>query len=157
MPRLAPLLLAASALVWVAILVATPLALAHGYVTAPAIIYEACGLICHQRPERSFHLLGIQLPVCARCLGLYASGAIGAVAACGLVGERTIAGDARVTLGLAAIPTAITLVCEWAGVWYPSGAVRALAAMPLGLAGAWVLVASLASTARPAAQVRYHS
>jgi len=60
-------------------------------------------------------------------------------------------------LAAAAIPTAVTLICEWAGVWYPSGATRAVAAIPLGFVGAWVLVASLAPAARPAAQVRYHS
>ena len=33
--------------------------------------------ICHQRPERSFAIAGIQMPVCARCSGLYVSGALG--------------------------------------------------------------------------------
>ncbi len=140
------------------ILVLTPVALAHGYGSFPAIVYQAGALICHQRPERSFHLLGIQLPVCARCFGLYASGAIGAVVACGL-GRRnlTLVPDPRVPLAVAAMPTAITLLCEWAGLWYPSGATRAIAAIPLGVAGAMVLVATLTPPARPAAQVRYHS
>jgi uncharacterized membrane protein len=151
------MILAACALAWVAILLATPVALAHGYLTVPAIVYQAGALICHQRPERSFHLLGIQLPVCARCFGLYASGAAGAVAACGLVGGRRVVPDARVMLPVAALPTAVTLVSEWLGVWYPGGAARAIAAIPLGLAGAWVLVAGLAPAVEPAAQVRYHS
>ncbi len=29
------------------------------------------GRICHQRPERSFFVNGSQLPICARCIGLY--------------------------------------------------------------------------------------
>ena len=41
----------------------------------------AAGRVCHQRPERSFHVAGVQLPVCARCTGLYVSGAAGALAA----------------------------------------------------------------------------
>ena len=156
-PRGAPVILATCALAWTAILLLTPVALAHGYVTFPALVYQAGALICHQRPERSFHLLGIQLPVCARCIGLYASGAIGAVAACALVNGRRAMPDARVMLAAAAVPTAVTLLCEWTGLWYPSGAARAVAAIPLGLAGAWVLVASLAPAVQPAAQVRYHS
>jgi uncharacterized membrane protein len=44
-----------------------------------AIIYAAGGLICHQRPERSFFLDGHQFPVCARCTGLYLSGAAGII------------------------------------------------------------------------------
>ena len=28
-------------------------------------------LICHRKPERSFHIKGHQFPVCARCTGFY--------------------------------------------------------------------------------------
>jgi len=162
-PRPAALVLAVGALLWVAILVATPVALAHGYVTAPALIYQACALICNQRPERSFHLAGLQLPVCARCLGLYASGAFGAVVAC--VGADRADGDSatrdtRWALAIAAAPTALTLGCEWIGLWYPSGAARALAAIPLGAVAGWVVVRSLANgpaAVRHSGQVRYHS
>ena len=42
-----------------------------------AVIFAVGAVICHQRPERSFFLDGHQLPVCARCTGLYLSGAIG--------------------------------------------------------------------------------
>jgi len=162
-PRLSQPILALSALLWAAILLATPIALAHGYATAPALIYQACALICHQRPERSFHLSGVQLPVCARCFGLYASGAIGALTAC-IVAERWRgdgrAEDARWALAIAAVPTALTLGCEWIGLWYPSGAARALAAIPLGAVAGWVLVRTLATgptAVRTSGQVRYHS
>ena len=37
------------------------------------IIYNACGYICHQRPERSFIVCGTPLPLCARCIGIYAA------------------------------------------------------------------------------------
>ena len=47
---------------------------------AAAAVYAAGSLVCHQRPERSFHLAGAQLPVCARCLGLYVGGFVGAIA-----------------------------------------------------------------------------
>ena len=30
-------------------------------------------LICHRKPERSFHINGYQFPVCARCTGFYIS------------------------------------------------------------------------------------
>lgn len=33
-------------------------------------------LICHRKPERSFHFRGHQFPVCARCTGYYLSMAI---------------------------------------------------------------------------------
>jgi hypothetical protein len=79
-----------AATAWIVALLAAPVAAAlpapsivgHGFAL---VIYAAGSLICHQRPERSFHLLGVQLPVCARCLGIYASAA---VAAC-LLAMRT--------------------------------------------------------------------
>ena len=163
MPRFAALLLAGCAVLWVAVLVATPVAFAHGYVVGPALVYEACGLVCHQRPERSFHLAGVQLPVCARCLGLYASGALGAAVACAAADrsrEIRPVGDTRWALAIASIPTALTLLSEWSGLWYPSGAARAFAALPLGAVAGWVLVRCVTdgpAEVRQAGQVRYHS
>jgi uncharacterized membrane protein len=155
-------LLTIVALAWVAILITAPVLLAHGFVVLPAIIYEAAGLVCHQKPERSFHLLGIQLPVCARCFGLYASGAAGAWLAL-LTGAA--AGHSRskpmpIAFALAALPTAATVALEWAGLMHPSGALRALAAFPLGAIAGWVFVRSLSAQGpapRPLPQVRYHS
>lgn len=146
-----------------ALVLAAPLALAHGYTVLPAIVYEAAGLICHQRPERSFHLVGIQLPVCARCFGLYASGAAGAVMAC-LAGHsgagRAPARSAAFAIVTAAIPTALTLILEWIGLLQPGGVARAIAAVPLGAMAGWLLVRLLALESPPRrapGQVRYHS
>ncbi len=35
-------------------------------------LYLAFAAVCHQEPGRCFELYGIALPVCARCLGIYA-------------------------------------------------------------------------------------
>ena len=35
-------------------------------------VYAIGHVVCHQLPARSFHLWGAQLPVCARCTGIYA-------------------------------------------------------------------------------------
>src|SRR5207249_7857568 len=43
-------------------------------------IYGIGGIVCHQLPERSFHLWAAQLPVCARCTGIYAGAAVCALA-----------------------------------------------------------------------------
>src|SRR5688500_5253677 len=45
-----------------------------------AAMYAAGALVCHQRPERSFYIEDAQLPVCARCFGLYAGALLGVVA-----------------------------------------------------------------------------
>ncbi len=118
---------------------------------AAAFFYESAGLVCHQRPERSFHLWGLQLPVCARCAGIYWSAAAGAVAAW-LARPRSAGAPAlRLLLGLAAIPTALTVAIEFAGIAYPSNVVRAISALPLGAAGAWIFISSLRAEGASAA------
>jgi hypothetical protein len=44
-------------------------------------VYGVGGLVCHQLPERSFHPWSAQMPVCARCAGIYIGGAIAAIIA----------------------------------------------------------------------------
>jgi len=56
-------------------------------------------VICHQRPERSYHFLAAQLPVCARCTGIYFGAAVGAIVA--VVGELAPPGQGVVGAELA--------------------------------------------------------
>jgi uncharacterized membrane protein len=150
--------LTAGALIWSAALLLAPVGLRGRnpwLATASAYVYEAAGLICHQRSERSFHIGGVQLPVCARCTGLYVSGAVGAVAAG--IGWRRRPQRTRAVLLAAAVPSAVTVVLEFAGLSHPSNVMRALSALPLGGAAGWVFVRSLraerdAARAGPEAQ-----
>src|SRR5215510_6838555 len=72
---------------------------------APSLLYPIGALICHQRPERSFFIHGLQLPVCARCTGLYIGAAAASPLAVALASALT-AHRARWILSLAALPTA---------------------------------------------------
>ena len=126
---------AALALVWLLFVFAAPLEAAGTALSALA--YALGSFICHQQPERSFHLGAAQLPVCARCVGLYAGVALGAFAPLKLSRYRTI-------LAAAAVPTALTWGIEVLGLASPSNAARAIAALPLGAAVAVVVIAALA-------------
>jgi uncharacterized membrane protein len=44
-----------------------------------ALIYAVFAPLCHQAPERCFHLQGFPMAVCARCAGIYAGFAAGAL------------------------------------------------------------------------------
>jgi hypothetical protein len=46
-------------------------------------VYLAGSVLCHQIPARSFFLWGSQMPVCARCTGIYAGAAVSALMAIG--------------------------------------------------------------------------
>jgi len=107
-----------------------------------ALTYAIGSLVCHQRPERSFALWGLQLPVCARCTGIYVG------AACVAFGYwRRQARPRRLSpmalLLLAATPTLVTLAVEWLTSAAPPNMVRAVAGVPLGIAVQLVLLDEL--------------
>jgi len=127
--RLALSCLAAGAAVWLAATIAAPL-LATSHPTVAGVLYAIYDRVCHQIPERSFHLAGHPLAVCHRCSGLYLGGLLGLLAMPRLprVGA-VIAGEAKwiVLLGL-------PLVVDWAlwGEWpWLRTATGVLAAFPI--------------------------
>ena len=122
------------------------------------VIYTIGHLVCHQRPERSFHLWAAQLPVCARCVGLYVGATLSAAAIVltsdvgpgrywaawnvGRIPGRSKPAPAALLL-FAAIPTALTLVYEWTTGRAPTNIVRASTALTLGSVVAVLLLSRL--------------
>ena len=116
------------------------------YLTA-VVVYAIGSVVCHQLPERSFYLWGRQLPVCARCTGIYAGAAVAAIA---LVVVAWLKGRPSPSLAppsarlkprapivvalVASMPTVATLVFEWTTGATPANAVRAAAGFVLGAA-----------------------
>ena len=135
-------LFALLATVWLVLIVAAPIL----PIPIAGALYAIGSHICHQRPDRSFHILTSQLPVCGRCTGIYAGAAFGASAA--LVApfrDFAARSSARAVLFLGAVPTGLTLACEWAGLWKGSNVVRAAAGLPLGIVVALVVVQAAAT------------
>ena len=143
--------------IWRRVFIATAAAWAVSIVVAPFIasrsaghpladagalaIYFVGSAICHQRPERSFHLWGAQLPVCARCTGLYTGAAMAPLVP---IGRRLVGGTrAGMILALAAAPTLATLVYEWMSGDAPSNAIRLAAGLWLGAGVARILADAL--------------
>lgn len=56
---------------WVLVIAGLPIAKATGLATISSPLYSFFGLICHQLPERSFHVAGEPFAVCSRCFGVY--------------------------------------------------------------------------------------
>jgi uncharacterized membrane protein len=122
-----------------------------------AFVFAVGSVICHQLPDRSFFLDGQQLPVCARCTGLYLSGAAGLagwLAMKLLLGwpafaPRNTSGGATARqarwavalLLIAAMPTAVSYLTGVLGVWDGSNLTRAVLAVPLGLVAGAVVAA----------------
>ena len=57
--------------IWVLLIVAAPVAKANGFAAFSSPLYHFFSFICHQMPERSFHVAGEQFGVCSRCFGVY--------------------------------------------------------------------------------------
>jgi uncharacterized membrane protein len=145
-----PLAIALGSVVWLVVLIATPLAPA----SLATLIYAAGSVVCHQIPERSFHLAGFQLPVCARCLGIYA----GAAAAASIHGLGVLVTDSRRWRSLSpraarnvflvsALPTLVT-------VGLGTNGVRAIAGIALGVGGGLVVMGAAATLHYNACQRR---
>jgi uncharacterized membrane protein len=151
-------LLPTAALTWLAIICAAPIALRQATTPLAAIaVYQGSSLLCHQRPERSFRVAGVQMPVCARCLALYASCALGAVAAW-IVHRRPLSPSrslARSALAAAALPMLLSVGLEWTGVIEGSNISRFVSALPLGSTAGWLL--QRVATATGSDAMRYHS
>jgi uncharacterized membrane protein len=135
---------------------------------AALLVYGAGSVVCHQLAERSFQLWSAQLPVCARCTGIYAGVAMTALVAAmrpgafrprtvGLKPDSTWVTHVRsvkpyvtnamaLVLALAALPTASTLLYEWATSHTPSNVLRAVSGLPLGAALGGIVIGAFASS-----------
>ena len=147
--------LVAAAAAWVVLLVAAPFLASRPHASPLATVlilgvYGIGSLVCHQLPERSYHLWTAQMPVCARCAGIYVGAAVGAIAGAfrarggrpgSAPGRNTLRpGIVRLALALAVAPTLVTLAYEWSTGDMPSHAIRAAAGVPIGLVAAWLVV-----------------
>jgi uncharacterized membrane protein len=133
-------MVAAAAVAWFLFLVAAPVAPAP----LAAAAYALASLVCHQMPTRSFHYGAVQLPVCARCIGLYGGAAIGAIVFA--AEERRLGAlSPRGALIAGALPVIVTVALEQAHAWAPGNVIRAMTGIVLGLAAAFVVVGVVAS------------
>ncbi len=163
--RAPALAFASLAAAWLALLVAAPWAVMHVPSRNPvseagALVYLAGGFLCHQRPDRSFHAWGLQLPVCARCFGLYAGALLGSGLKLAHLsvwppvphGTKRALSDLTPTgltvrFALAPLPTLLSVGIEAAGLWAQTPVVRCIAALPLGFAVAWCVADHAADVA----------
>jgi len=58
-------------LFWVMLILTPPIAKANGYTGISSPLYSFFSLMCHQMPDRSYHIDGEKFGVCSRCFGVY--------------------------------------------------------------------------------------
>jgi uncharacterized membrane protein len=139
---------AAFVLALVALIVAAPLFLAHGDEPLARGIYHSFSSVCHQIPERAFHLAGHPLAVCARCTGLYLGLAAGILLFPLVRPLRTTATPARFWLFVAAAPTVIDFSLGFLGVWQNTHLSRFVTGALLGAVAALFIVPGIVDLGR---------
>jgi uncharacterized membrane protein len=145
-------ILVAAPVIWVAglfgaLVIASRASVSVTLYAVSAAVYEVGSLVCHQLSGRSFHAWGAQMPVCARCTGLYVGAAVAALAATRMdgVAQRHMWNRARQFLVIGATPTAITLMYEWLSGVTPGNWIRASAGFPLGAIVMLIVVSATAA------------
>jgi len=117
----APLLmwaaLALLSLCFFSLVFAAPLLTASEHARAASPLYTGFGYLCHQIPERSFHLVGHKLGVCARCTGLYAGFAAGVLLYPLVRSLRRTDSLPRIWLVVACLPITIDFALGFFGIW----------------------------------------
>ena len=132
---------------WAILILSAPIAAAAEFDGIAGPVYWFFGYVCHQIPERSFHIFGHQLAVCSRCTGVY----FGLIA--GLVGYplfRPLAESEplpRFWLFLGMIPIAVDWSLGYFGIWHNNHLSRVTTGLILGIACAVFIVPAIAELA----------
>ena len=101
----------------IAAVVAAPIAQESNHLAFSGAIYKTFSYLCHQIPERSFHLAGEQFAVCSRCTGLYVVFTI-ATFTYPLFHSLRLTDTPRIIwLFASALPLAIDFSLTYFGVW----------------------------------------
>ena len=100
-----------------AAIVGAPLFQSSGHSTVAFKIYGVFSYLCHQIPERSFHVAGAQFAVCSRCTGLYAGFTIAILSFPLFRSLRNTDTPRIIWLFASALPLAVDFSLTYFGIW----------------------------------------
>jgi uncharacterized membrane protein len=108
-------------LVWLGLAALAPVLATAGHGVLASAVYALHRPLCHQRPERSFHLLGEKMACCERCFAIYGGAALFGLAFFTLRGLRPLAWSRFV---LCCLPMAVDGVTQLLGLRESNSALR---------------------------------
>lgn len=128
---------------WVFAILLAPLAKAGGleYISAP--LYKFFSYVCHQMPDRSFHVENHPFAVCTRCFGVYFGLFFGFLIYPAMRKIEEIEPLPRVWLFLAMIPIGVDWSLGVFGIWDNTPLSRFLTGAILGAACGIFIVPAL--------------
>ena len=138
----------AIATLWLALILAAPIAKANGLGGVSSPIYTFFGFLCHQLDGRSFHLEGDKFAVCSRCFGVYLGIVIAFVAYPFWRRIENIDPLPKFWLFAACAPAAIDWSLTILGIWENTFLSRTLTGLLLGFACGTFIVPSIVEITR---------
>jgi uncharacterized membrane protein len=135
--------LLAFAALWLTMIVAAPYLLTNSRALPALWLYQCFSSICHQIPERSFHVSGFPLAVCSRCTGLYFGAFFGMLLYPLLRRINNHEWPHRRFLVLALLPTVIDLGGNALGLFTNTFASRTITALLAGMVAAFYIFPGL--------------
>jgi uncharacterized membrane protein len=133
LPRTTYLVILSGSLAWCAAILLAP-HLATASAPFAEFLYRGFHHICHQLPERSFHLLGEKLAACSRCSSIYFAFLLGVVIYPLLQHSITpLLQHSRGILVAALLPMLIDVALEFLGIHESTYATRTITGIIFGI------------------------
>jgi uncharacterized membrane protein len=117
----------------------------HGFADS---LYRFFSFICHQNPDRSFHLSGEPVAVCARCFGVYSGLFLGFPIYAVFRNLDETEPPSRVWLIASTIPIGLDWTLGFLGFWENTHISRFLTGFILGAACSMYLIPAFVEIAR---------
>lgn len=133
---------------WALLIILAPLAKTKDLNGIASPIYSFFHFLCHQNPERSFHIAGEQFAVCSRCFGVYFGILLGFVVYPLWRRIDEIEPLPKVWLFLSLIPVGIDWSLTFFGIWENTQLSRFLTGLILGVACATFIVPAIVEITR---------
>jgi len=134
---------AAIAVAIVGFIIAAPVARATGYTAFASAIYKTFSYVCHQMPERSFHLGRYKFGVCSRCTGVYSGLALATLVYPLTRSLKRPDTPSILWLILSAVPLAIDFSLGYFGIWHNTHLSRFITGALLGSVAVFYIVPGL--------------
>lgn len=141
--RLVWAITATIALAIVSMILAAPLAQASQHQQFASAIYKAFSFVCHQIPERSFHLAGHKFGVCSRCTGIYTGFALAVLIYPIVRSLRQTETPSILWLFLATLPLVIDFSLGYFSIWQNNHASRFATGALLGSVAVFYILPGL--------------
>ena len=133
---------------WLLLILVPPIAKANGYTNFSTPLYSFFSFICHQMPDRSFHIEGEKFGVCSRCFGVYFGLVTGFLVYPLWRRIDSIEPISRIWLFLSLVPITIDWSLGFFGVWANTFTSRFITGLILGAACATFIVPAIVEIAR---------